>query len=111
MDQSEQKIVARYIMKRSEDIEIKSAAATAIDRLCVQQNIEAGAVSFTHNLLELIAAADQQTAPAVLQEIIRYYQADARLNLRSSLRIQLESTARTSKKHLWSYEHLKEAAR
>ena len=111
MDQSEHKIVARYIMKRSEDVEIKRSAAAAIDRLCVQQNIEPGAVSFTHNLLELIAAADQQTAPAILQEIIRYYQADARLSLRSSLRLQLENITRTSKKYLWSYEHLKEAAR
>lgn len=111
MDQSEQKIVARYIMKRSEDIEIKSVAATAIDRLCLQHNIEAGAVSFVHNLIGLIASADQETAPMILQEIIRYYQADARLSLRSSLRLQLENTARTSKKYLWSYEHLKEAAR
>ena len=111
MDQSEHKIVARYIMKRSEDVEVKRSSAAAIDRLCMQQNIEAGAVSFTHNLIELIASADQQSAPAILQEIIRYYQADARLSLRSSLRLQLENITRTSKKHLWSYEHLKEAAR
>ena len=111
MDQSEQKIVARYIMRRSEDVEVKRSSAAAIDRLCMQQNIEAGAVSFTHNLIELIASADQQSAPAILQEIIRYYQADARLSLRSSLRLQLENITRTSKKYLWSYEHLKEAAR
>ena len=34
MDQPEQKLVARYIMKRSEDIAVKQAAAAAIDRLC-----------------------------------------------------------------------------
>ena len=111
MDQSEQKLVARYIMKRSEDIAVKQAAAAAIDRLCVQYNVEAGAVSFIHNLIELIAVADRESAPMILQEIIRYYQADARQSLRSSLRLQLENITRESKKHLWTFEHLKEAAR
>lgn len=111
MNQSEQKVVARYIMKRNEDIEIKQASSAAISRLCLQHNIDAGSASLFYNLLQLIARADEQAAPMVLQEIIRYYQADARLAVRTSLRTQLESTAQTAKKHLWSYEHLKEAAR
>lgn len=111
MDQSEYKLVARFIMKRSDDLAVKQTASAAIDQLCHQHNVEAGAISFVHNLVELVAAADQESAPAIIQEIIRYYQADARLNLRSMLRLQLENTTRESKKHLWSYEHLKEAAR